>query len=239
MAQSFMRTAEPRAHRSMTHLVGASRVARATKRAFLLATLCIGPISISSVQAIGLDEVAQQSSLGEPLRLVIPLLTNASDQITGDEFAAECFKVIPATANDLPQVRFPRTALEHRGGRAFVVVSTAYPISEPIMRVTVQAGCRVSMSREYTLFFDPIAIEAPVVAAETAAPAEVLAPAPVAAATPPEQRPVVQSSVAPRSQVASAARPKVPSAPRRASNVVAAPARPVDVPAAKASDRPR
>src|SRR6266704_1609808 len=182
MAQSFAKTTEPRARRSMRHLVGASRVACATKRAFLLATLCVGPMSIGSVQAIGLDEVAQQSGLGEPLRLVIPLLTNASDQITGDEFAAECFKVIPATANDLPQVNMARVALQHRAGRAFVVVSTAYPINEPMMRVAVQAGCRVSMSREYTLFFDPVSIEVPVVAAETAAPAVVLAPAPAAAA---------------------------------------------------------
>src|SRR6266567_1124020 len=135
MAQSFMRTAEPRVRRSMTDLVDTSRVARATKRAFLLATLCIAPISIGNVHAIGLDEVAQQSGLGEPLRLVIPLLTNASDQLTGDEFAGECFKVVPATANDLPQLSLPRTALEHRAGRAFVVVSTAYPINEPMMRV--------------------------------------------------------------------------------------------------------
>src|SRR5439155_3691930 len=124
----------------------APRVIRATKSALFFATLCVGPTFIGgSVQAIGLDEVAQQSGLGEPLRLVIPLLTNASDQLTGDEFAGECFKVVPAAANDLPQLNLARTALEHRGGRAFVVVSTAYPISEPMMRVAVQAGCRVSM----------------------------------------------------------------------------------------------
>src|SRR6266581_729442 len=190
MAQSFMRTAEPRVRRSMTDLVETSRVARATKRAFLLATLCVGPISISSVQAIGLDEVAQQSGLGEPLRLVIPLLTNASDELTGDEFAGECFKVVPAAANDLPQVQWARTALEHRGSRAFVVVSTAYAITEPIMRVAVRAGCRVSMSREYTVLFDPISIEAPMVADATTEPAEAQAPA--AAAPPPEPHPVVQ-----------------------------------------------
>ena len=235
-----MDTTASRTFHLATHLpMQASRVARVTKRALLFAALCIGATSIGTVQAIGLDEIVQQSGLGEPLRLVIPLLTNASDQLTGEEFAGECFKVVPATANDLPQLQFPRVALEHRGGRAFVVVSTAYPINEPIMRVAVQAGCRVSMSREYTLLFDPISIEAPVVAAETAAPAEVLAPAPAAAVAPPEPRPVVQSSVVPRSNVASAARPKVPSAPRRATNVVAAPARPVDAPAAKASDRPR
>ena len=203
----------------------------------LLATLCIGPTVASSVQAIGLDEIAQQSGLGEPLRLVIPLLTNASDELTGDEFAGECFKVVPAVANDLPQVQWARTALEHRGSSAFVVVSTAYPITEPIMRVALRAGCRVSMSREYTVLFDPVLIEAPLVPDATTEPAEAQALA--AAARPPQRRPVVQSYVAPRSNVASAARPRTPSAPRRASNVVAAPARAVDAPVAKGSDRPR
>jgi len=95
------------------------------------------------------------------------------------------------------------------------------------------------MSREYTLFFDPVAIEAPVVAAETAAPAEVLAPARAAAAAPAERRSIVQPSMAPRSDVASAARPRAQNAPKRASNVVAAPVRSVAAPAARASDRPR
>src|SRR5439155_2232074 len=235
-----MRTTESRTyHLTAQRSLHGPRLIRATKSALLFAVLCIGPMLIGSVQAIGLDEIAQQSGLGEPLRLVIPLLTNASDQLTGDEFAAECFKVVPAAANDLPQLNLARTALEHRGGRAFVVVSTAYPISEPMMRVAVQAGCRVSMSREYTLLFDPVAIEAPVVAAGTAAPAEVLAPAPVAAVPPRERRSVVQSSVVPQNNVASVARPKTRSAPRRATNVVASPTRSVEAPAAKTSDRPR
>src|SRR6266567_4054451 len=182
----------------------ARRLARATKRALLLATLCIGSTVAISAQAIGLDEIAQQSGLGEPLRLVIPLLTDPSDELAGEEFAGECYRVVSPVANDLPQVQWAKVALEHRGGRALLVVSTAYPINEPMMRVAVRAGCRVAMSREYTLFFDPVAIEAPVVAAGTAAPAEVLARA--MAARPPRSRPVVQHPVVPRKHFGSVAR---------------------------------
>ena len=228
-SRTFRLTTHPRQH--------ASSVSRATKRALLLTTLGTASMGIGSVHAIGLDEIAQQSGLGEPLRLVIPLLINASDQLSGDEFAGECFKVIPATANDLPQLNLARTALEHRGGRAFVVVTTAYAISEPIMRVAVQAGCRVSMSREYTLFFDPISIEAPVVAATTAEVAEVEAPA--NAVAPREPRPVVQSAVAPRKPVAGVARPRAPSESRRATQVVAAPAPATEARVARAANQPR
>jgi hypothetical protein len=199
----------------------------------LLATLCIGPQVASSVQAIGLDEIAQQSGLGEPLQLMIPLLTDASDELTGDEFAGECFKVVSAVANDLPQVQWARVALEHRGGRAVLVISTAYPINEPIMRVAVRAGCRVSMSREYTVLFDPVSIEAPMVADAVTEPVEAQAP-PVAA-----PRPVVQRPFVPQRRFASVARTGPSIASKRVSEGVAAPVPPVQPQAAKASDGPR
>ena len=191
----------------IANLIAASwgdRLARATKRALLLATLCIGSTVAISAQAIGLDEIAQQSGLGEPLRLVIPLLTDPSDELAGEEFAGECYRVVSPGANDLPQVQWAKVALEHRGGRALIVVSTAYPINEPIMRVAVRAGCRVSVSREYTVLFDPVSIEAPMVADATAEPVE---PPALAAATPPaEARPAVEPPVVPRKRFAGVAR---------------------------------
>jgi hypothetical protein len=111
--------------------------------------------------AIGLDEIRQQSGLGEPLRLVIPIIANAADQISGDDLAGECFKVVPATANDVPQLNSARVTLERHGPQAFIVLTTPYAIEEPIMRVGVQAGCRVQISREYTVFFDPVSIQSP------------------------------------------------------------------------------
>src|SRR5438105_1030442 len=213
-----METTASRTSRLTTHISRrASGVARAAKRALLLASLCIGSIGIGSVHAIGLDEISEQSALGEPLRLVIPVLS-AGDEVVGDEFAGECFKVIPLAANDLPQPTLARVALEHRAGRAFVVLSTAYPITEPIMRVAVQAGCRVSVSREYTLLFDPLSIAPPVVepvmAASASSNAEspagagaaaIDAPSPASATTPLEP-PVAQRSVTPRKHAPTVAR---------------------------------
>ena len=199
-------------------------LARSTKLAALAAALAIELASIAPARAIGLDEISQQSGLGEPLRLVIPVLSSG-DEASGDEFAGECFKVVPAAVNDLPQPALARAALERRAGRAFVVLTTAYPITEPMMRVAVKAGCRISVSREYTVLFDPVAIEAPVAQVAAAPQAR---PAAVAAAATPRadtsastaapastEPPVAQRSVAPRKQPARATQMKPESGSRR------------------------
>ena len=199
-------------------------LARSTKLATLAAALAIGLAGAAPARAIGLDEISQQSGLGEPLRLVIPVLSSG-DEASGDEFAGECFKVVPAAVNDLPQPALARAALERRAGRAFVVLTTAYPITEPMMRVAVKAGCRISVSREYTVLFDPVAIEAPVaqvaaapqarpaaVAVATTARADTSASTAAPASTEP---PVAQRSVAPRKQPARAAQMKPESGSRR------------------------
>ena len=134
-------------------------------------------------------------------------------------------------------MQWAKVALEHRGGRALLVVSTAYPINEPIMRVAVRAGCRVAMSREYTLFFDPVSIEAPTVADATSDPVETRARA--IAARPPRSRPAVQHPVVPRKHLGSVARTGPLLATKRASETVAAPAQPVGAHAAKASEGSR
>jgi hypothetical protein len=43
------------------------------------------------------------------------------------------------------------------------VLTTAYPIQERIMRIAVQAGCRLSITREYALLFDPVSIQPPAI----------------------------------------------------------------------------
>ena len=58
-----------------------------------------------------------------------------------------------------------------------LVVTNARPVNDPIVRITVQAGCESAVRREYTLFMDPPPIEAPLVAAESAPPETAQAPA--------------------------------------------------------------
>jgi hypothetical protein len=129
-------------------------------RRILIAAFSLGLLPLGAVHAMGLAEISQQSGLGEPLRLVIPVIANGADAIEDDDLAGECFKVVPAMGNDLPQPR-ARLMLERRGLQSFVVLTTTYPIDEPMLRVAVQAGCRVSISREYIVLLDPINIDVP------------------------------------------------------------------------------
>ena len=204
--------------------------------------LAVALTAAGSVHAIGLDEIAQQSGLGEPLRLVIPVLSSADEPLGSDEFAGECFKLVAPMAGDLPGLDSARVALEHRGGRAFVVLTTQQPINEPIMRIAVQAGCRATVSREYTVLLDPVTIEPPIaeksatpVAAAMAAPAAMARGDAVAAVEPEAQRGLPAAS--PRRHAVRSAGNK-PNGTLGQSAHVASPSLPTPR-AAPASTRPR
>ena len=54
----------------------------------VLAALSVGLSSSDSSDAIGLDQISQQSALGEPLRLVIRVLGDATEAATRTSFPA-------------------------------------------------------------------------------------------------------------------------------------------------------
>ena len=165
-----------------------------------------------AAQAIGLGEITQQSGLGQPLRIVVPIIAGAGEEISG-----ECFRLAPTqrSADGIPEVLTARITLERTSAGARLVVTTLRPLAEPVVKVTLQAGCANAIRREYTLFLDPLPIETPV-AAEAAAPVAdtaVRRPADTEAGGDAETR-----STAPVPTVAVA-----PSAPERHRSTAAAP----------------
>src|SRR5215470_4944998 len=132
--------------------------------------------------AIGLGPATQQSALGQSLRVVVPVLVSA-----GEDIGAECFRLAASEreVDGVPQLAFGRMSLERTGDGAHLVITNAAPVTEPVVRMTVQAGCDRSVRREYVLLMDPPPIETPVVAAESAPSNEVArAPETAPAATP-------------------------------------------------------
>lgn len=129
---------------------------------------------------LGLGEITQQSALGRPLRVVVPVIAGP-----GEELSGECFKLAatPRPGDGIPEVLTGRVALERVGATARLVISSQRQLDDPIVRLTVQAGCENPVRREYTLLLDPPPIETPVVAAEAPArlPESLPASAPVAA----------------------------------------------------------
>jgi pilus assembly protein FimV len=128
----------------------------------------------ASAQAIGLGDISAQSALGRPLRVVVPLIVAGDDVLSG-----ECFKLSPAgrASDGIPELQTGRVALERIGSRAQIVLSTSRAVNDPLLRLTLQAGCDNPVRREYMLMLDPAAIDAPVVAIEdTTTRADIVAP---------------------------------------------------------------
>ena len=128
----------------------------------------------SPVEAMGLGDISAQSALGRPLRVVVPLIVSGDDALSG-----ECFKLSPTgrASDGIPELQAGRVALERIGSRAQIVLSTPRAVNDPLLRLTLQAGCDDPVRREYVLMLDPAAIEAPVIAVEdTATRADIVAP---------------------------------------------------------------
>ncbi len=195
------------------------------------------------VRALGLGGVLQQSALGQPLRLVVQVIA-----APGEELAADCFRLAttPRETDGIPQIAFARVALERTPTGAQLVIASSRPVNDPVVRVSVQAGCDQVVRRDYTLLLDPPAIDPPqaVAVAEAVAPAAPSAPmaaegatAPSAAAAQPPavtgERPRAARKPATKPPRSTARRP-APSPGVTAREAGTAPARPEALPPAAA-----
>jgi hypothetical protein len=135
--------------------------------------------------AVGLGPLTQQSGLGQSLRVVVPVLV-----APGEDIGAECFRLAASDreVEGIPQLAFGRMSLERTADGARLVVTNAAPVNDPVVRMTVQAGCDTAVRREYVLFMDPPPIETPVVAVESAPRAEVAQAPETPPAAPPARR---------------------------------------------------
>src|SRR6059058_3170853 len=119
----FRRQPAPRA--SLRHYAATSIAA--------LSLFCAAP-----VDAIGLGDISVQSMLGRPLRVVVPLIVEANDALSG-----ECFKLSPTgrDGDGVPELQIGRVTLERIGTRAQIALSTTRAVNDPLLRLTLQAGC--------------------------------------------------------------------------------------------------
>ena len=190
------------------------------------------------LSAVGLGPVTQQSALGQSLRVVVPVLASP-----GEDIGAECFRLAASErdVDGVPQLAFGRMSLERTADGARLVITNGAPVSDPVVRMTIQAGCDRAVRREYVLLMDPPPIDTPIVATESAPRTEVAqAPETLSPAATPPRRPRgsgrTTTTAAPRGTgepAGSAQKPPPP--PKARSAAKAAPKRP----ARAAGDQPR
>ncbi|MEP6943641.1 MAG: hypothetical protein ABI981_11930 [Betaproteobacteria bacterium] len=108
-------------------------------------------------RGVTLGNIATQSSLGQPLRVVIPVRL-----AKGETLNPACVKLVADNSNgDAPQIVTARVSLEQEATNPRLVITSANAMREPAGRLSIQAGCGSTMRRDYVLLFDPAALEAP------------------------------------------------------------------------------
>ena len=108
------------------------------------------------------------SYLGQPLRLVIPLLG-----ATGDSLEPRCFRVVTPSRNDgLTVISQARIELQTSSNPPLLIIRSNRLVDDPVVRVSVEAVCDDPIRRDYTLLIDP----QPLQVAETARAVPTLTP---------------------------------------------------------------
>jgi hypothetical protein len=116
---------------------------------------CVGVLSLSSnAFALGLGDPSVASVLGQPLQLTVPLVVDP-----GTELAAECVRIVPGPRDSIPSLNTGRITIEPEHGQ--LRIESLLPITEPALRVIVEAGCKERIRREYALLVDPPAVTMP------------------------------------------------------------------------------
>jgi|GEM_PF-5390398 hypothetical protein len=148
--------------------------------------------------ALSLGDAEPQSSLGQPLRVVVPIEASKAQSLT-----AACVHVIADAAGGSgpPRLLTGRVTIDRTAAGPQLLVTTARSVNDPVVRLAVQAGCDGTTRRDYVLLLDPPGATATTAAvayrrAETTP--DATAAAVTAAAHRREETTVVATSASPR-----------------------------------------
>lgn len=143
---------------------------RITYRALVASALL--SLAVQPSMAVGFGKLVNATTLGQPLDITVPLSADPNEQVTASCVAAALM------AGDNP---LPSAALQWRldpspdSGVQWLRVRSTVRMVEPVLHVTVSAGCASRVSRQFVVFVDP-----PLSSAQAAVPTAV-EPAAVAA----------------------------------------------------------
>lgn len=133
---------------------------RSSFSSFKLKTLSVAVISavvLSNAHAAGLGKLTVLSSLGQPLRAEIELTSVSPDEagsLIPKLASADAFR--QANIDLHPALFSLRFAVEQRGNRPIVRITSTQPINEPFVDMLLElAGNKNRLVREYTFLLDP------------------------------------------------------------------------------------
>lgn len=169
----------------------------------LASAIVIALASLSAnVDAAGLGRLNVQSGLGQPLRAeveVTSLTPQEAQSLSAKLAPQEAFRQAGLEYN--PALQGLRFAIEPRGGRTFVKITSTQPINEPFVDLLVELNWATGkFVREYTFLLDPPELRT-AQAGESTPPQQAAAPAPAAPAAAPAPAAPVAAAPAPAPRI--------------------------------------
>ncbi len=126
-------------------------------------------MALLSPLALALSLGAEQvtSALGQPLRMTVPLLGAITESLD-----ARCFRVVtPSRTDGLSVVNQARIEVQSTSTPPQLIIRGVRAVDEPIVRISIEAGCEATIRRDYTLFLDPPTVQQPEIRQASASPA--------------------------------------------------------------------
>jgi pilus assembly protein FimV len=128
----------------------------------LTAAVASALVLTSAAHAAGLGKLTVLSALGQPLRAEIELTAVSGDEASGlaaKLASPDAFKAANIDFN--PALLSLRFAVEQRGGRQFIRVSSTQPLNEPFVDMLLELSWNNGrLVREYTFLLDPAELRA-------------------------------------------------------------------------------
>lgn len=109
-------------------------------------------LAVQPSMAVGFGKLVNATTLGQPLDITVPVSAELNEQITASCVAAE------VVAGDNP---LPAAVLQWRldpspdNGVQWLRIRSSVRMVEPVLQVTVSAGCASRVSRQFVVFVDP------------------------------------------------------------------------------------
>lgn len=124
-------------------------------RPLLAAMLGIAIWSFSlSGHAIGLGAAQVSSGIGQPLRVKVPVLADASEAVGGEE----CFRLVQPrhSEGDLPVLSRADIKLVQGTQGKYLMLTTRHPVNDPALDFSLESVCDNALRRDYTVLLDTV-----------------------------------------------------------------------------------
>ena len=111
----------------------------------------VGIFATGHVAAMGFGSAEVRSNLGQPLNVVIPVLSGRADELMDN-----CFSIAqPSQASDtLPALSKASLVLKNASSSPYLLLTTRNVVNEPVLVFAIEARCANTVHRDYTLLLD-------------------------------------------------------------------------------------